>query len=74
MGLWVIRIRVPTAEIRVQADRRLAFQVLTAWGAAGPDGKPTARVLETSADRVLCEFYTPVNAFFGLKWVQRTVE
>ena len=74
MGLWFIRIRVPTAEIQVQADRRLAFQVLTAWGAAGPDGAPTAKVLETNADRVLCEFYTPVNAIFGLKWVQRTVE
>ena len=74
MGLWLVRIRVPTAEIHVQADRRLAFQVLTAWGVAGPGGKPTSKVLEKTGDRVLCEFYTPVSAYFGLKWVQRTVE
>ena len=74
MGLWLIRIRVPTAEIRLRADRRLAFQVLTAWGAARPDGKPTSKVLEKSGDRVLCEFYTPVKTFLGLNWVHRTVE
>ena len=74
MGLWFVPIRVPTAEVRVQADRRLAFQVLTAWGAAGPDGRPTATVLEDTADRVLCEFETPLRSYFGLKWVQRTVE
>ena len=73
-SLWLIHIRVPAAEVRVQADRRLAFQVLTAWGATGPDGSPTARVLERREDSVLCEFHTPVNAFLGLKWVQRTVE
>lgn len=74
MGLWAIHMDVPTAEIHVEADRRLAFQVLTAWGASGPDGKPTAKVLEKSGDRLLCEFYTPVKAFWGIKWVQRTVE
>lgn len=74
MGFWLIPIRIPTAEVHVQADRRLAFQVLTAWGAAGPDGKPTAKVLQKSGERVLCEFHTPVKAFFGLEWVQRTVE
>ncbi len=30
VGLWLIPIRVPTAEVHVHADRRLAFQVLTA--------------------------------------------
>ena len=74
MGFWLIPIRVPTAEIHVQADRRLAFQVLTAWGATRPDGRPTSRVLEKNDGRVLCEFYTPVRAPFGLKWLQRTVE
>ena len=70
MGLWLIPIRVPTAEIHVEADRRLAFQVLTAWGAARPDGRPTSKVLEEDGDRVLCEFYTPVNGLFGFKWLQ----
>ena len=74
MGFWFVPIRVPTAEVHVEADRRLAFQVLTAWGAAGADGKPTAKVLERDGDRLLCEFHTPVKAFFGLRWVQRTME
>ena len=73
MGLWLIDIGVPTAQIHVEADRRLAFQVLTAWGAAGPDGRPTSKVLDKSGDRVLCEFYTPAKAL-GISWVQRTVE
>ena len=74
MGFWFIPIRVSTEEIHVQADRRLAFQVLTAWGAAGPDGKRTSKVLEKSGDRLLVEFHTSVNMLFGLKTVQRTVE
>ena len=74
MSLWFIRIRMPTAEVHLHADRRLAFQVLTAWSAARPDGRPTAKVLEKSGDRLLCEFYTPVNVIFGLNWLQRTVE
>ena len=67
-------IRIPAEEIRVRADRRLAFQVLTAWGVGAPGRTPTSRVLERTGDRVLCEFYTPVRAPFGLSWVQRTVE
>lgn len=74
MGFWFIPIRVPAEEIHVQADRRLAFQVLTAWRAAGPDGKRAARVLEESGDRLLVEFHTSVAMLFGLKMVQRTVE
>ena len=55
MGLWFIRIRIPTVQVHVEADRRLAFQVLTAWGVTGPRGEPTSKVLEKSGDRVLCE-------------------
>ena len=73
MGLWFIRIRIPTVQVHVEADRRLALQVLTAWGVTGPRGEPTSKVLEKSGDRVLCEFYTPVRAF-GRRWMQRTEE
>ncbi len=73
MSLWLIPIRVPTAEVHVHADRRLAFQVLTAWGVRGPGGQPRSKVVERSGDRVLCEFYTPVSGF-GRSWIQRTVE
>lgn len=74
MGLWLMPIRVPRAEIHVHADRRLAFQVLTAWGATGPDGRPTAKVLEEQDDRILAEFYTRIEMPAGLRWVQKTVE
>jgi len=74
MGWWLMPIRVPTADIHVHADRRLAFQVLTAWGASGPDGRPTSKVIEERGDRVLCEFYTPVKMFVGPTWLQKTVE
>jgi hypothetical protein len=74
VGLWLIPIRVPTAEVHVHADRRLAFQVLTSWGVPRPDSRGLSKVLEKSGDRVLCEFHTPVKAFGVLKWMQRTVE
>ncbi len=73
MGLWNVHIRVPTAEVHVHADRRLAFQLLTSWGVTGPGGALRSKVLEKTDDRVLCEFYTPIKAM-GLKWVQKTVE
>ena len=74
MGLWFISIRAPTAEVLVQADRRLVFQVLTAWGAASPDGRATSRVLKREGDRLYIEFHTPVRMLFGLKMVFRTLE
>ena len=74
MGFWLIPIRVPTAKVHVQADRRLAFQVLTAWEAARLDGMPTSKVLDRENDRLLIQFLTPVRMPFGIRTVQRTVE
>ena len=74
MGFWLIPIRVPTAKVHVQADRRLAFQVLTAWEAARLDGMPTSKVLDRENDRLLIQFHTPVRMPFGIRTVQRTVE
>ena len=43
-----------------RADRRLAFQVLTAFGAKKSDG-PGSRVLKDEGDRLLVEFVTPMG-------------
>ena len=75
MSFWFIPIRMPQVEIEVHADRRLAFQVCTAWGAAGPDGKPVSKVLKEEDDgRLLIEFRTPVKGLLGRTKVNRTVE
>ncbi len=75
MSFWFIPIRMPTVEIEVHADRRLVFQVCTAWGAAGPDGKPVSKVLREEDDgRLLIEFHTPVKGLLGRTKVNRTVE
>ncbi|MEE9285129.1 MAG: hypothetical protein V3V35_05290 [Dehalococcoidia bacterium] len=73
-SLWPVPIRLPAAEIEIQADRRLAFQVLTAWGAAGPSGEPSSRVLREDGERKLIEFRTPIKGLFGRIKVYRTVE
>ncbi len=74
--MWPFRaipIQLRHAEVHVHADRRLAFQVLTAWGGAGPDGKPTSRVIGEQDGRLLIEFRTPMS-LFGRTKVFRTVE
>ena len=74
MGWWFIPIRMPTAEIEIHADRRLAFQVATAWGAAGPNGKPSNRILREEDDRLLIEFSVPVKGMLGRTTVNTTQE
>ena len=75
MSFWFIPIRMPTLEIEVHADRRLVFQVCTAWGVAGLDGKPVSKVLKEEDDgRLLIEFHTPVKGLLGRTKVTRTVE
>ena len=73
-SLWPVPIRLPAAEIEIQADRRLAFQVLTAWGAAGPGSESGSRVLREDGARKLIEFRTPIKGLFGRTKVYRTVE
>ena len=74
MGWWFMPIRLPTADIKLKADRRLVFQVLTAWGAAGPDGKPVSKVLREQDGRKLIEFKTAVRGVFGRPHVNTTQE
>ena len=54
------------------ADRRLVYQVLTAYGQSGLDGYST-RVMEDHGDRKLVEFHTPLKVH-NRTHVARTVE
>jgi hypothetical protein len=62
------------AQVHIKADRRLAFQVLTAWGAAGPDGKPTNRLIRSEGERLLIEFHTKVRGLLGREGTHTTQE
>ena len=72
----IIPIRIEPKEIHIRADRRLAFQVVTAFGADQGENGASSKVLKTEGDRMLVEFHTPVKMFFGITWVRvyRTVE
>ena len=71
--LWVIPISVKPVEIHVAADRRLAFEVLTAFGVRNPNGSSTL-ILEEQEGRSLVEFVTPVRGLLGRTRLYRTVE
>ena len=71
--MWVIPIRMDAVEIHIHADRRLAFQVLTAFGTAQPDGS-SSRVLRDEGHRKLVEFHSLMPTSTGGKKVYRTVE
>ena len=63
--------------IHIRADRRLVFQVLTAYGNMGLDGY-SSKVMEDHGDRKLVEFHTPLkirnktHAVRSVEWVQLT--
>ena len=69
-----IPIRLPTMDVHVDADRRLAFQVITAFGASSQGDGPSSRVLSQEEDRVLVEFHVPGTGLFGQRKMYRTVE
>ncbi len=71
--MWVIPIRMDPVEIHIHADRRLAFQVLTAFGVKQQDGS-ASRVLREEEVRKLVEFHSVIPAFRGGKTRVRTVE
>ncbi len=60
MSLWVIPIRLKPADLHIHADRRLAFQVLTAFGAR-QEGGSSSRVLKDHGDRKLVEFHSVIG-------------
>ena len=70
-------ITLEPRSIHIQADRRLVYQVLTAYGQSGLDGYST-RVMEDHGDRKLVEFHTPLKVHNrthvarSVEWVQLT--
>jgi hypothetical protein len=71
--MWVIPIRMDPVEIHIHADRLLAFQVLTAFGAKQPDGG-SSRVLREEDGRKLVEFHSMLPTLTGRKKGYRTIE
>jgi hypothetical protein len=73
--LSTIAVRLEPQSIHIRADRRLAFQVLTAFdtpAAAAED--PATRVLSREGARLLVEFHTEGPGLMGGRKVYRTVE
>ena len=70
----MIPIQLRSAEIHIHADRRLAFEVITAFGARSQPSQGRSKVLERQGDQLLVEFHTPVRGLLGLRRVYRTVE
>ncbi len=73
MSAWIIPIRLEPVECHIHADRRLAFQVLTAFGAKQEDGS-ASRVLADEGHRKLVEFVTPIPSARHGSRTYRTVE
>ena len=71
--MWVIPVQMEPVETHIHADRRLAFQVLTAFGARQPDGG-FSTVLRDEGSRKLVEFHSLIPTAAGGKKVVRTVE
>ena len=70
----VIPITLAPVEVHINADRRLVFQYLTAFGAHGPDGERTSVVLEDQGARKLVEFTSHVKGLLGRTRRVTTVE
>jgi len=70
----MIPIRLPPEDIQIHADRRLAFEVITAFGANSQSSHGSSTVLERQGDRLLVEFHTLVRGPLGRRKVYRTVE
>jgi hypothetical protein len=74
VGIPVVTITLAPIDVPVHADRRLAFQVITAFGAGAKDSGESSKVLERGGDRVLVEFHSPVKGLLGRTKVYKTVE
>ena len=70
----MIPVRLPPMEVHIHADRRLAFQVITAFGASVAGAAASSRVLSREGRRLLVEFHTPAPGLLGGRKVYRTVE
>ena len=70
----LIPVHLPPIELHIHADRRLAFQVITAFGAGSKESDESSKVLEQDGNRALVEFHSPVKGLFGRTKVYKTVE
>ena len=71
----VIPVRMPPQEVHIHADRRLAFQVITSFGASQGIEGGASQVLRREDDgRLLVEFHTQGPGLFGRRKFYRTVE
>jgi hypothetical protein len=67
-------INLSTMQLHIGADRRLVFQMLSAFDSGvipGPEG--SSKVLSRDGNRLVVEFLTPVNTPIGRRSI-RTVE
>ena len=72
--MFTIPIQMPPVDIHIHADRRLAFQVITAFGASPQESDASTRVIEREDGRLLVEFRTPIRGLLGRRKVYRTVD
>ena len=70
----MIPVTLPPLELHVHADRRLAFQVITAFGASTPGSRASTRIISREEGRLLVEFHTPGRGLLGRPKLHRTVE
>ncbi len=69
----IIPIRLAPVTLHIHADRRLAFEVLTAFGARQEDGG-SSTVLRDEGDRKLVEFHSVIPTPGSARKMYRTVE
>lgn len=70
----MIPIKVPPLRVHLHADRRLVYQVVTAFGGPSFEEGASSKVLDHDGDRVLVQFDTPAKDFLGRRKIYRTVE
>ena len=72
----VIPIDVQPEEILIQSDRRLSYEVVTAFRSPNANPNPSIRVLERRdpTNQVVAAFSSPVALPFGKRYVLKTVE
>ncbi len=69
-----IPLRLRSHKVEIQADRRLVFQYLTAFGHVESGDNGTSRVLRDDGARKLVEFNTEIRDLIGRRRTVRTTE
>ena len=70
----MIPITVPPLKVHLHADRRLVYQVVTAFGGPSFEEGASTTVLDRDGERLLVQFDTPAKDFLGRRKTYRTVE